>query len=359
MTLLDYVDHRRDPAHWARQLGISAEAVQLYLESEVIDLHVDSFIWTRLFGYDLRRRHGRGLFGARFYSQVDFPRILEAQVSGATWIISTNPWRSAAGRARAFGENLARLRAVFASVSEQFELVRSAAEYRSARAAGKHAAFVGIQGGNALDRDEAALDILDDGAVLRVTLVHLTNSSLGDTSSPLRFGPERGLTDRGRRYIEQLNAKHVFVDLAHISRRGFWQALEVCEPNQPVLVTHTGVTGVTPHWRNLDDDQIRAIAERGGTIGIIYHGAFLGDSPLGGRAESIVRHLEHVIRVGGEDVVSLGSDWDGSICTPRDMPTCLELPRLVQIMLDRGFTAPRIQKILGQNFLDVVARLRG
>ena len=84
--MLSFTDHRADPAGWARALGISTEAVELYLDSDVIDLHVDSFIWNRVFGYDLRRRHGHGLLGARVYSQVDFPRILEAQLTGATWI---------------------------------------------------------------------------------------------------------------------------------------------------------------------------------------------------------------------------------------------------------------------------------
>src|SRR5262245_36699119 len=85
-----------DAAALARTLGSSREAADLYLASEVIDLHVDSFIWTRVFGYDLARRHGRGLFGARFYSQVDFPRVREARIGGALWSITTNPYRGAA-----------------------------------------------------------------------------------------------------------------------------------------------------------------------------------------------------------------------------------------------------------------------
>src|SRR6185503_20071393 len=95
MAGLAFTDHRADPESWARALGISREAVELYLASDVIDLHIDSFIWTRIFGYDLRSRHGRGLLGARFYSQVDFPRLHEARVTGATWVITTNPLRTA------------------------------------------------------------------------------------------------------------------------------------------------------------------------------------------------------------------------------------------------------------------------
>lgn len=356
--ILDHIDHRADPGAWARELGISEEAVALYLDSEVIDLHVDSFIWTRIFGYDLCERHDHGLFGARFYSQVDFPRILEAQLGGAIWVITTNPAKVASEREAAFFQNLAELKALFAKVPEHFSIVRSAADYRHARALGKHGAFLGIQGGNALDHSPDSIERIPEGDILRVTLVHLSTSSLGTTSSPLARGDD-GLTAKGKDFVKRLQAKKIFVDLAHVSKRGFWDAIEVADPSQPVIVTHTGVEGVHPHWRNLDDEQLRAIAERGGTVGVMYQSSFLGDPYLGGKAARIVDHLDHIVKTVGEDHASLGSDWDGAILPPRDMPTCLELPKLVQIMLERKWPEARIRKVLGENFLRVVAELRG
>ena len=354
---LDYLDHRRDPAAWARALGISREAVELYLASEVIDLHIDSFIWTRIFGYDLRKRHGRGPFDARGLSMVDLPRVREACLSGGMWVITTNPVRTSEGRARAFHANLARLKSILSSAPHDVALVRTAAEYRGARREGKHAAFLAIQGGNALDAP-GALEALDD-SVVRVTLVHLSASSLGVTSSPAagRRGA-RGLTDAGREYVRVLNQKRIFVDLAHVNRPGFFDAVAVHDRSQPLIVTHTGVSGVHPHWRNLDDAQLRAIADTGGTVGVMYQSSFLGDAFWGGRASRIVDHLEHIVRTVGEDHASLGSDWDGLILPPRDLPTPLELPRIVQLMLDRGFEPSRIQKILGGNFLRAVEHLR-
>ncbi len=349
----------RDAAKWASVLGISTEAVELYQASEVIDLHIDSYIWSRIFSYDLHARHGRGLFGARFYSQVDFPRVLEAELSGATWIITTNPWRSAAGRARAFSRNLQRIRAIFDAAPERFRIVRNLSEYRLAREAGQHAAFLGVQGGNALDENLEALDRLIDDWILRITLVHLTSSRLGTTSSPIRLGKDAGLSDFGRDYVRRLNEKRVLVDLAHISKKGFADAVQVHDSSQPLIVTHTGISGVFEHWRNLDDDQLRAIADTGGTIGVMYQSSFLGDASWGGKAEAIVDHLAHIVKTVGEDHASLGSDWDGAIVPPRDMATVLELPRLVQLMLDRGWSSDRVQKILGDNFLRVVGDLRG
>jgi membrane dipeptidase len=337
-------------------LGISKEAVDLYLACEVIDLHVDSFIWTRVAGYDLLHRHGSGAFGGRFYSQVDLPRVREAQISGAMWSITTQPFRSAPGRASTFTENLNALRAIFARADDSVRVVRNHAEYRAARARGLHAAMIAIQGGSALDRDLSDLERLED-CVLRVTLVHLTNSALGPSSVP--SNAERGLTAKGKAYVEALDARRVFVDLAHIGRRAFFDAVAVHDASLPLIVTHTGVDGAHPSWRNLSDDQLRAIAATGGVVGAVYHGQYLsGRLWSGGRASDIVRHLEHIVRTVGPDVPALGSDWDGLIIPPRDMRTCLELPRLVQAMLDRKFTPDLIRGILGDNFLRSLKRLR-
>lgn len=339
----------------ARTLGISREAVELYLASDVIDLHIDTFIWNRVFGYDLTKRHGRGLLGARFYSQVDLPRIREARITGGTWVITTNPLRRSHKRAAVFVANRDKLISILEGAGN-VALVKTASDYRAAVAAGKHAAWIGIQGGNALDTRDA-LDVLDD-RIVRVTLVHLSSSSLGVTSSPLARS-DSGLTAFGREYVEALDAKRVFVDLAHISRRGFFDAVEAHDPSLPLIVTHTGVSAVHRHWRNIDDEQLRAIADSGGTVGIMYQASFLGPSTYRGRAEWVADHLVHVVATIGDDHASLGSDWDGAIVPPRDLETCLELPRVVELLLRRGLRPEAIQKILGRNFLRALELLRG
>jgi len=351
-------DPRTDPAARARELGVSREAVELHLASDVIDLHVDSFIWTRVLGYDLRRRHGPGPTGGRFLGQADLPRLREAGVTGAIWAVTTNPLRRRRHRPTVALRNLRRLESILSAAPDEARVVRSAAEYRRAREAGCHGAWLGIQGGNALGPED--LERLPDGLVLRVTLVHLSSSELGVTSSPAA-GRRRdeALTDRGREYVERLDAQRIFLDLAHINRRGFFDALAVHDPAHPVLVTHTGVSGVHPHWRNLDDAQLRAIADTGGTVGVMYQRSFLGAPARNVGCERIVDHLAHIVATVGEDHTSLGSDWDGAIVPPRDMPTCLELPRLTDAMLRRGWSPERVRKVLGGNFLRVVEALRG
>jgi membrane dipeptidase len=348
---------REDPAAWARELSISKEAVELYLDSEVIDLHVDSFIWHRILGRDVTRRHGRGLLGRLFYGHADLPRLREAEIGGATWVITTNPVREGHDRIAALRRNVDALLAAFAGVPDQVVVARTAADYQAARRANKHAAFVGIQGGNAFEEDPEALDLVPEGLLLRVTLVHLTSSRLGGTSSPL--GGDQGIGRTGADFVERLDARRIFVDLAHAGRRSFWDAVAVHDASLPLIVTHTGVSGVHRHWRNLDDEQLRAVAKTGGVVGIMYHAPFLGDRFWAGRAETVVRHLEHVRNVAGEDAPALGSDWDGAIVTPRDMPTCLELPRLVEAMLARRWKPEAVRKALGANFLRALREMRG
>jgi membrane dipeptidase len=352
------IDRRADPGAWAKELGVAREAIDLYLDSDVVDLHVDSFIWHRVLGYDLCRRHDAVTRGTCL-SQVDFPRVREAEISGATWVITTNPLRDAADRARVFQDNLRELCGLFDGVADDFSLVRNFAEYQAARRADKHAAFIGVQGGNAFDHDLELVDRLPPGVLLRVTIVHLSNSSFGTTSAPSLGRRKGGLSDHGADFVRKLNQHRIFVDLAHASPRTFDDIVAVHDRRQPLIVTHTGVSGVHRHWRNLEDRQIRAVAQTGGTIGVIYHSEFLGDPIWGGRVESIARHLEHLIDVAGEDHASLGSDWDGAIVTPRDMQSCLELPRLVEMLLQRGWKAERIKKVLGGNFLRTLRELRG
>jgi membrane dipeptidase len=346
-----------EPDAWAKRLGISREAVEIYLSSDVIDLHVDSFLWTRLVGYDVLARHRFQLLGGPLFGHVDLPRMLDAHVTGAHWAITTNPLRTAQGRLRAFERNLHRLSSTLAACPTA-AVCRTFSDYECARTAGRHAAFLAVQGGNAFVADLGALERLPPGLLVRVTLVHLTSSALGRTSSPLGMRRRCGLSALGRELVGRLNALRIFVDLAHIHPTGFWDAVRAHDRTQPLLVTHTGVRGVFPHWRNIDDAQLRAVAETGGVVGIMFHAPFLGDPYWRGRARSVVRHLSHVVATIGEEHAAIGSDWDGAISPPRDLRTCHELPRLVEHMLELGWNAERIRKILGGNFLRALRQLR-
>src|SRR5207253_9262567 len=127
----------------------------------------------------------------------------------------------------------------------------SLADRHRAEAPGPMTIHLAVQGGNAFD-SPADVPLVPDGALLRVTLLHLTDSTLGATSSPLgRSRGRGGLTAEGRVMVEVLNERRILVDLAHASKRTFFEALDVHDRVLPPVVTHTGVCGVQPSWRNL------------------------------------------------------------------------------------------------------------
>lgn len=355
---LEYTDHRKDPAAWAASLGISKEAVDLYLASEVIDLHTCSFMWERVFpGYDVRKRHKPWLPNSFAFNQVDLPRAREAQMGGVSWDMTSNPFRMSKSRTETGLHNLEHMIARLREFPDDYRIARNYTEYGLARSAGCTAALFSIQGGVGIDDSLEALDRIPENAVHRITIVHLTESRIGaPNSQPGKAN--KGLTDFGRDFVCKMQEKKILVDLAHINRKGFFDALEVCDPSIPLVVTHTGIQAVRQLWRNIDDEQIRAIADRRGTIGIIYHPMFLDNVKLSCPIGRIIDHMQHVIDVVGEDYVSLGSDYDGLISLPEGFTDITHQPKLVQLMLDRGWSDIRIRKVLGENFLRVLKEVR-
>ena len=339
--------------------GVSAEAVEVLAACDVIDLHIDTFIPPRLFGYDLEREHGLGLLRGRFFGHLDVPRIRRGGLTGAMWSITTNPFRSAASRLKVFERNLRRFEAFVAASDGALVFACTASEYEAAKAQGAHAVLLSIQGGNALSASAAGPAHVPGRRLVRVTLVHLTSSVFGSTSSPFSLlDRRRELTPAGARFIEQCDAERVFVDLAHIHRTAFWQAVDAHQPDLPLIATHTGVCGVRPHWRNLDDAQLRAIADSGGVVGIIFASQFLSRRGGPKDANMVVEHLEHVSRVAGDAAMAVGTDYDGAITPPHDLRNGTAYVRLVQTMLDRGWPFERIRGALGGNFLSSFARMR-
>lgn len=338
-----------------RRPPVSEGARQLCAGAEVIDLHIDTFIPMRLWGFDPKRCHPS--FPGWFFGHLDAPRMVRHGLKGAMWSITTQPFRSRAGRWRTFLKNVDRLTRQVEAAGP-FRVVADGASYRAARSARQMPVLISVQGAHAVD---GARDDLSDvpHSVWRLTLVHLTPTAWGAPSSPLhRVRRHKGLTAFGRARVEAMNARRIFVDLAHLHPRGFWDGLDAHRADLPPLVTHAGVAGVHRHWRNVEDDQIRAIADRGGVIGVITAGLYLGRTFGGDGAALWARHVEHLIRVGGEDVAAIGTDFDGFIVPAAGIRGAHAYPHFVQALLDRGFSEERIRKVLGGNALRVIDQLR-
>jgi membrane dipeptidase len=164
---------------------------------------------------------------------------------------------------------------------------------------------------------------------------------------------KEGLTGFGREAVPELNRMGIVVDLAHARDAAFYEALALTKA--PVEFSHGAVFALSPHWRNLTDDQLRALAGNGGVIGIASYPNFIDQDPEKQTIRRFVDHIEYVCELVGDDHVGFGSDYDGmGRETQAIIPSYAETPQLTQLMLDRGFSEETILKFWGGNFLRVM-----
>ncbi len=157
-----------------------------------------------------------------------------------------------------------------------------------------------------------------------------------------------GLTKKGIEIVETMEEQGIIVDVSHLSDAGFWDVAAITK--KPFLASHSNARSMCGHKRNLSDAQIRTVAERGGVIGLNFAADFLEDDPKEVSLDSFVRHIKHMIQVGGEDVPALGSDFDGITTNPA-MPHVGTLPDLFEAMADSGIAPSVIDKMQGRNAL--------
>lgn len=286
------------------------------------------------------------------------PRVREAQLAGVCWDIPADPLGPLQRRSKRLDRvrrNIRRIVDTLSRFPDDFAVAGSLGDYRRVRRDGLTAGFIGVQGAELF---EDCPDEIDRSADLihRITLVRRAETKIGAPRNKPRRA-QVGLGKLGHELVERMQANRILVDLAHINRRGFFDALSSADPSIPVVITHTGVNAVRPLPRNVDDDEIKAVARRGGTVGILFHPYFLA-SRLTCRLASVVDHMEHVVRVAGENYVSIGSDFDGMITLPDDFRDVTEMPKLVALLLDRRWSAERIAKAMGGNFLRVLGAVR-
>jgi N-methylhydantoinase B len=169
-------------------------------------------------------------------------------------------------------------------------------------------------------------------------------------------GPEskRGLSPQGKELLHRMNALGITLDLSHLNEKCFWESVELTELIP--VATHSNSRALVDHPRNLRDEQLRAISERGGVIGVVFYGKFLRQGEGLATLEDIYAHIDHIISVCGEDHVGVGTDMDGAPIKdfPEEMRHISELPALPEYLLGKGYPRGVVEKIMGMNFLRVI-----
>lgn len=205
--------------------------------------------------------------------------------------------------------------------------VRDAVGAAAAFEQGRSAAMLTVEGCSFLEDDaqaETRLDALAEAGVRMATLTWNGPNALGsgnDTSD--------GLTSFGRRMIRGLEERGIVVDASHLNDAGFRDLLAVAE--RPFACSHSNARAVCPHPRNLEDWQLREIAERGGIVGLNFYNAFLREDGAEATTDDVLRHVDHMLNVAGEGLLALGSDYDGSD-VPRWLDPCDKVADLYALL---------------------------
>lgn len=167
---------------------------------------------------------------------------------------------------------------------------------------------------------------------------------------------DNGLTEFGKRYIKELNKKKIIVDVSHSSEKTFWDVIDTSV--EPIVATHSCCYTLCAHPRNLKDEQIKAIAKKGGIIGVCYCREFLSNNKIAGTRE-IVEHIAYIANLVGIDYVGLGSDFDGleEKNIPNNLRNIGQINNLIKELEKVGFSKQEIYKIIGENWLAKLCKL--
>ncbi|CAX61302.1 Zn-dependent dipeptidase [Erwinia billingiae Eb661] len=304
---------------------------------------------------------------------LDMARIVQGGFAGGLFAVFIPPVEFVQQSNQAYSEavhdplaiteaQIALLHRIEAESAGRAKICRTAGEIQRCIEQGVLAMVLHIEGAGALDDQLSQLDRWIDAGLRSIgPLWNLANRfGVGVTGSfPGSPDTGDGLTPLGLALLRTCNQKKLLIDLSHMNEKAFWQTAK--HSSAPLVATHSNVHALCPQPRNLTDSQLQAIAESDGFVGVNFGNAFLrsdgkrdSDTPLG----DILRHLEGLMAVLGEDRVGLGSDFDG-ISVPETLKDAAGLPRLVDAMRAAGYSQQLIEKISWRNWLAVLQKTWG
>lgn len=230
--------------------------------------------------------------------------------------------------------------------SEHPELIKKVNTYSDIEKITKEgacAAIFTLEGGRAIGENIENIEKLYEMGIKMITLTWNGSTALGD--GIFEKNP-RGLTDFGAEAIKEMEKKNIVIDISHASVPLFYDVEKIA--TKPFVASHSNSKSICSHPRNLSDEQFKIICERKGLVGLNYYNAFLDDDEKNASVESIVRHADHFLSLGGEDIVALGSDFDG--CSmPSDILGIESVGDIRAAFLKHGFGEQLTEKIMYEN----------
>jgi membrane dipeptidase len=379
-------------------IPVSAKARAIHDSALVVDTHADTPQRFLDEGFDIGStdpkdighlsldKARRGNLGAEFFSIWVDPETNQGHFAQHTFDLIDSVYEQAARH------------------PDRMMMAFSVADIERAHKDHKLAALIGIEGGHSIEND---MHLLRDCYRLGVRYMTLSWSntnewadSSGDINDP-KIQHHNGLTDFGKQVVLEMNRLGMMVDISHVADKTFWDV--IANTKAPVIASHSSARALVNAPRNMTDDMLRAVGKNGGVVQVNFYSGFVDEDyrkameaqskdqaaaiqkykdslqaqgkPVNyievNRIErewmakiprppfrDLIGHIDHIAKVAGVDHVGLGSDFDGvSGATPQGMDSAADLPKITQALLDRGYGADDIRKILGGNLLRVFRRV--
>ena len=243
---------------------------------------------------------------------------------------------------------------IMAKYSDFIAPVYQPEDLRKNAEAGKISGMLTIEEGGCCKGSLGVLRLMHE---LGVRMMTLTWNHENELASPQRNPggvlvpqTEKGLTGTGFAFLAEMERLHMIVDVSHLSDKGFWDIVE--HGTRPFAASHSNCRALAPHCRNLTDEMIRALANKGGLVGLNYCSGFLDNQPEEKLCRSttalMAKHAAHFKQVGGIEIIGLGSDFDG-IGGKLEMDDCSKLPLLADALCREGFTEDEVEAIFYRN----------
>lgn len=320
----------------------------LHHETIVIDGHCDTLMAVLDGGRKLGERSSEG--------HVDLPRLREGGVTAQVFAIFIEDQYLPA---RAAGQTLRMLDALYRELDDNADslvLATGAECIVEAKALGKVAAIVGIEGAESLEGDLGLLRIFYRLGLRLLTVTWSRRNQAADGVSESCSGG--GLTEFGIQLVEECNNLGVVLDISHLAPAGVRDVLEASA--RPIIASHSNAHAVCPHARNLTDEQLVAVAEKGGVVCTTFVPGFITEEGKGASLGKLLDHIDHIVRVAGIDHVGLGSDFDGfGPPAPKGLEDVARLPEITTGLVSRGYIDDEVRKVLGGNLMRVFRQVMG
>lgn len=214
--------------------------------------------------------------------------------------------------------------------------------------------LLAIEDGGAIDGSLEALRILYELGLRAMTLTWSNRNDIADGINEEKSAS--GLTNFGKQVVNEMNKLGILVDVSHMSTTSFWDTLETS--SKPIIATHSNAKALTPHPRNLNDEQIKALVQAKGVIGVTFAGQFLEKDWSQASIDSVYRHLDYMMNLtGSDDHFGFGSDFDGISHPPYNINGVEDYKPLIEYLSEKGFSDETILKLTHQNMLKLLEKV--